>query len=265
MLEEDCLDKEVDMEAGCADGPISWLARAAPPPGQERQLRVHRRPAARTCVLLDEDKHPLFIARRSADGRLFEIFAGASRIAQASRPSFTLETTSAPAGSEMCGLPSLPGSEMCGWVLSATQCEGCEARGRRHCGKAPLARFVQYVQPIGRSTAYCMDVLVATVDGHCTGLCDSCRANRPISWRRTLTSRRPKWSENASILSLDFRGRASMASAKNFQLQTMENAQKKSWDFLYGKVAEQEFALEFRAPMSPLQAFAAAMSVSHWQ
>lgn len=54
-----------------------------------------------------------------------------------------------------------------------------------------------------------------------------------------------------------------MASAKNLQLQTMGNKPKNT--FLFGKVGEQRFVLDYSAPMGVVQAFAAAMSVSHWQ
>jgi hypothetical protein len=58
--------------------------------------------------------------------------------------------------------------------------------------------------------------------------------------------------------SLDFEGRALCASVKNFQLESREEPGRAT--FLFGKHAKDEYCMDYSYPMSPLQAFALALS-----
>ena len=58
--------------------------------------------------------------------------------------------------------------------------------------------------------------------------------------------------------SLDFEGRALCASVKNFQLESREEPGVAT--FLFGKHAKDEYCVDYSYPMSPLQAFALALS-----
>ena len=57
---------------------------------------------------------------------------------------------------------------------------------------------------------------------------------------------------------LDFQGRALCASVKNFQLESREEPGVVR--FLFGKHAKNEYCVDYSYPMSPLQAFAVALS-----
>lgn len=60
------------------------------------------------------------------------------------------------------------------------------------------------------------------------------------------------------VASLDFAGRVTEASAKNFQLVSSKNSE--SVYVQFGRVSRGAFHLDFRFPFSPLQAFAACLS-----
>lgn len=57
---------------------------------------------------------------------------------------------------------------------------------------------------------------------------------------------------------LNFGGRVTMASVKNFQLISHEDEEKIL--VLFGRVGKDEFTMDFQWPISPFQAFAIALS-----
>ena len=61
--------------------------------------------------------------------------------------------------------------------------------------------------------------------------------------------------------SLDFKGRVTVPSVKNFQL-VIEGRQQDDVICQFGKVGDDEFHLDFKAPLNPLQAF--ALAVAHF-
>eukprot|EP00301_Raphidiophrys_heterophryoidea_P020826 c5418_g1_i1.p1 GENE.c5418_g1_i1~~c5418_g1_i1.p1 ORF type:complete len:536 (+),score=112.30 c5418_g1_i1:25-1632(+) len=63
----------------------------------------------------------------------------------------------------------------------------------------------------------------------------------------------PFWSEENECWMLDFFGRVNLASAKNFQLVQGQDGQEVF--LMFGKMTETRYALDFRYPLSPLQAF----------
>jgi len=69
-----------------------------------------------------------------------------------------------------------------------------------------------------------------------------------------LHNRAPKWSERVAAYTLDFKGRVTMASVKNFQLVADNDNDCVLLQF--GKVGVDDFTMDFRAPLSPIQAFA---------
>ncbi|CAE7633291.1 TULP9 [Symbiodinium pilosum] len=78
-----------------------------------------------------------------------------------------------------------------------------------------------------------------------------------------LTTRRPRWNPRQKTLTLDFHGRCSLASAKNFQLEAEGDASRVV--LLFGKVEKDRFVLDYGHPLGAVQAFAAALSASHWK
>eukprot|EP00299_Pterocystis_sp_00344_P001254 c11088_g1_i1.p1 GENE.c11088_g1_i1~~c11088_g1_i1.p1 ORF type:complete len:550 (-),score=89.75 c11088_g1_i1:990-2639(-) len=63
----------------------------------------------------------------------------------------------------------------------------------------------------------------------------------------------PFWNEENECWMLDFFGRVNLASAKNFQLITQENSD--DVYLMFGKMTETRYSLDFRHPLSKLQAF----------
>ena len=102
-----------------------------------------------------------------------------------------------------------------------------------------------------------------------------------------LESREPEWDPSAGAHSLNFHGRVSMASVKNFQLELVGEAadglgtpsdheehraggvpgeapstrpSAKALIMQFGKQDKDVFALDFRHPLSPVQAFALGLT-----
>ena len=72
-------------------------------------------------------------------------------------------------------------------------------------------------------------------------------------------NKKPQWNEQVGAFVLNFGGRVTVASVKNFQLVSPE-ASHETEVLRFGKRAADEFALDFRCPMSPLVAFCIALS-----
>lgn len=68
----------------------------------------------------------------------------------------------------------------------------------------------------------------------------------------------PFWNEENECWMLDFFGRVNLASAKNFQLVANETSQ--DVYLMFGKMTETRYSLDFRHPISPLQAFGIALA-----
>eukprot|EP01028_Stygiella_incarcerata_P008906 TRINITY_DN4005_c0_g1_i1.p1 TRINITY_DN4005_c0_g1~~TRINITY_DN4005_c0_g1_i1.p1 ORF type:complete len:457 (-),score=147.48 TRINITY_DN4005_c0_g1_i1:934-2304(-) len=75
----------------------------------------------------------------------------------------------------------------------------------------------------------------------------------------TLRNKEPVWNDRLRAFVLNFHGRVTQASVKNFQLVNPEDD---SSDFLllFGRVDKNLFNLDFRFPFSPLQAFLVALA-----
>lgn len=68
-----------------------------------------------------------------------------------------------------------------------------------------------------------------------------------------LHNKPPKWNDKVAAFVLNFNGRVTLASVKNFQLVLEEDEEDVVLQF--GKVGKDEFTMDYRWPMSPLQAF----------
>lgn len=77
-----------------------------------------------------------------------------------------------------------------------------------------------------------------------------------------LCSKVPKWNSRSETYELPFHGRANLASVRNFQLVDRKRADRVV--LLYGKVEEDEFALDYAYPLSMLQALSICLSSSAW-
>jgi tubby-related protein 1 len=73
-----------------------------------------------------------------------------------------------------------------------------------------------------------------------------------------LQTRKPIWSDDLEAWTMDFHGRVKLASKKNFLLVS-ENAPNEVL-MLFGKVSKSHFSLDFKAPMTVMQAFCIALT-----
>lgn len=244
------------MEAG--EARCTALSVARPPP-MEQRLVVERSPELRTSSLVNDAGETLLMSKATVDGCRFHIFVSQDGAPPLPKSYFGRATTPPEPAFALVASDS----ERNEWVLIALKCDRCASRGRRRCGMRHIARMRHYLEPVGAGQAFCMDVMFPTSsEGDSREVfCDLC-GDASASWSSELSSRRPKWNLKHKSLSLDFRGRATMASAKNFQLESTSAVRKPL--FLYGKVAEQKFVLDYCSPLGMVQAFAAALSVSHW-
>jgi len=68
-----------------------------------------------------------------------------------------------------------------------------------------------------------------------------------------LHNKPPKWNDKVAAFVLNFNGRVTQASVKNFQLVLEEDEERVVLQF--GKVGKDEFTMDYSWPMTPLQAF----------
>ncbi|GLE07707.1 hypothetical protein PINS_up018338 [Pythium insidiosum] len=73
------------------------------------------------------------------------------------------------------------------------------------------------------------------------------------------TNREPVFREDLGAYCLDFGGRVSMASVKNFQLINTDDPSMGNI-LQFGRVADDMFTMDFQWPLSPFQAFAICLS-----
>jgi tubby-related protein 1 len=73
-----------------------------------------------------------------------------------------------------------------------------------------------------------------------------------------LRNKPPKWNDAIGAFVLNFNGRVTMASVKNFQL--VENEDSEDVYLQFGRVGKDEFNMDFTAPLTALQAFAICIS-----
>jgi len=78
-----------------------------------------------------------------------------------------------------------------------------------------------------------------------------------------LRNKAPSWNENTQSYVLNFHGRVSVASVKNFQVEeAVETGEDKDSRVLlqFGRIGDDTFTLDFEHPLTPLQAFAVALT-----
>jgi len=120
--------------------------------------------------------------------------------------------------------------------------ESCESKGRE------LLRIAQTGEEIGDGACMYLDVTVHDVD---------------VGATMQLGSKRPVWNEKLQSLTMDFGGRCSKASQRNFQLGPMGNEDDSL--MFFGKIARNTFNLDYAKPLGALHAFAVAISTQHWE
>lgn len=235
---------------------------ALQPAAAEQRLVVTRSREQLVSTLQNAAGEVLLMSKAAANGNRFDIYL--SRDGAPPLVSRTFFGKGAPTEPEPSFTMIASDSERNQWALASLQCESCASHGRRRCGTRQVMCVRHYLEPVGAGQAFCMDVFFPAMQDRGVGcvVCGAC-GGADAAWTQELSSRRPKWNIKNKSLSLDFRGRAKLASAKNFQLENPSLSQKAF--LLFGKVSEDKFVLDYSSPMGMVQAFAAALSVTHWQ
>ena len=73
-----------------------------------------------------------------------------------------------------------------------------------------------------------------------------------------LINKPPRWNDQVGAYVLNFNGRVTMASVKNFQLVADDDHD--SILLQFGRVGKDLFTMDFAHPLSPIQAFAICLS-----
>lgn len=82
--------------------------------------------------------------------------------------------------------------------------------------------------------------------------------DRDLTGLIKLTNKPPRWNESVGAYVLNFNGRVTMASVKNFQLVTQDDPDDVALQF--GRVGKDLFTMDFQFPLSPFQAFTICLS-----
>ena len=78
-----------------------------------------------------------------------------------------------------------------------------------------------------------------------------------------MSNKPPRWNDHVSAYVLNFNGRVTMASVKNFQLIERDDDDEgvdATTVLQFGRVSTETFNMDLRHPLSPLQAFALCLS-----
>ena len=82
------------------------------------------------------------------------------------------------------------------------------------------------------------------------------RRQEPSNLLHEIATKLPKWNGRTQSFELAFHGRAKLASERNLQLVQRFPQGKERLMLLCGKLEEDEYALDFAHPLSPVHAFA---------
>jgi tubby and related proteins len=112
--------------------------------------------------------------------------------------------------------------------------------------------------PFFRSKSTRLEPYTSTTDLHAT---------QKDSKKLILKNKSPRWHEQLQCWCLNFRGRVTVASVKNFQLVaapeeggTVNQEQDGKVILQFGKVGKDLFTMDYRYPISAFQAFAICLS-----
>jgi len=143
------------------------------------------------------------------------------------------------------------------WRLMKEHDENCNPAPRQArcgCQKQELCCIHQSRQNVGDGTSNCMEVVIP--------LDDYASVYGGEQMVQRLVTKMPVWNDEVESLVLDFKGRQVQASAKNFQLVLEDNP--KYLACQYCKIGANTFSLDFRHPMSVIQAFSSSLATLFW-
>lgn len=162
------------------------------------------------------------------------------------------------------------------WSIVQERCENCQFSPKHlscSCyGKQQIAWIGHHREPVGDGIFNGMEVQVPGLheDGSrviwcpLTGRGDLSAEPIDVDSHEAhhLVTKQPSWNDQIQSLVLDFKGREILASAKNFQLGVSHKPEHVLCQF--GKIAPQTFGLDFKYPLSAIQAFGISLTTLFW-
>jgi len=163
------------------------------------------------------------------------------------------------------------------WRLAQEKCEHCQFSPRHLscgacCGKQQVAFVKHHRLNIGDGIFNGMEVHVPGLYSDesrviwCPklGRGDLGQDVQENSYEaQRLATKPPVWNDEVESLVLDFKARSVMSSAKNFQVSHGQRPEHVICQ--YGKIAEDTYSLDFRYPLSCVQAFGMSLTTMFWQ
>ncbi|CAE7619531.1 tub-1 [Symbiodinium natans] len=160
------------------------------------------------------------------------------------------------------------------WRIMQERCENCQFSPKHltcSCyGKQQVAWIRHHRKPVGDGIFNCMEIHVPGLysDGSRVVWCPllgradlSVPVDESYEAQRLLT-KQPTWNDEVESLVLDFKGRHILSSAKNFQLALSQKPEHVLCQ--YGKIGPQTFSLDFKYPLSVVQAFGISLTTLFW-
>jgi len=136
------------------------------------------------------------------------------------------------------------------WKLVQDRCD-CQSPPRTlscGCRERPVVMEVLHSREgVGAGVSHCLDVLLCP-----NGNTEEVR----------LVSQLPVWNEQVQSMVLDFKGRQAIPSAKNFQLVPEGHPERTVCQ--HAKIGPHSFSLDFKGPMTVIQAFGVALTTTLW-
>lgn len=144
------------------------------------------------------------------------------------------------------------------WIpVSAVQ-EGGTAPTPTTFAKCQKDQFPQSVDPRGKNPV---------IEFSSNSLAEAPESIQDTRNPLVLKNKAPRWHEQLQCWCLNFKGRVTVASVKNFQLvadvepyQNVSTAEQEKVILQFGKIGKDIFTMDYRYPLSAFQAFAISLS-----
>lgn len=242
---QDCFDLLDCMERGLSRELTSDFMEPLPDNRCLWKFQVERASDRRQYRLLCDGGEFLMYAKLSKNTLRIDIFMydpcdqETRGVFDTERPAFTLSCNAARTTWRLC-------QERCDACRQADADSVCGCQGHRE-----IMRVRHSSTSVGEGVNHCMDVHVLP-QGHL-----------PVAHEYRLASRMPVWNPQADSMVLDFQSRNVIPSAKNFQL-AVEGDDRERVICQYGKIATDSFGLDFRYPLTVIQAFGLSLTTIFW-
>jgi hypothetical protein len=160
------------------------------------------------------------------------------------------------------------------WTLVQTKCEHCQFSPRHQscgacCGKQQVAFIRHTRQNIEDGIFNNMEVDIPGLYSDesrviwCPKLGRGDLGSGPLDGTsQQLVTKPPAWNDEVGSLVLDFRGRSAVSSAKNFQMALGQRPEHTICQSC--KIGKDNFSLDFKYPLSCVQAFGISLTTMFW-